>query len=150
MTSIHRLLAAGREPTRRFRRAVVVLGAISIPATAAFLYARPPGLDILLSIALLALLVAPLFVLGAYRRDPFRRSDVDERERQRRDETYRISYRILQPALAAVLIGGVLLHLLARPWFDQAWGPLILTGLWYVSFLPHMVFAWREPDGARD
>ncbi len=146
MTTILRRLSAGREPGRRLRRALVILGAFSIPATAAFVHARPPGLDLVLSIAVLALLGAPLVAISLFRRDPFRRKDVDERERQRRDEAYRISYRILQLALAVGFIVVGILVLFAGSWIDEAWGWLTVTTLWYVVFLPYLVFAWREPD----
>jgi hypothetical protein len=151
MAGIRTLLSRDGEPSQRARRIIVVVAFVAIPLAVVTLavsaradWPHPLGL---LSFVLPLLLVSiPLLALQEFRRNVMRRSLPDERERQRRDEAYRISYRIVEVgpliAILAVLwwrdeIAGIL----ALDWF-LIWGPI-----WgYLIFLPYAVFAWREPD----
>ena len=153
MTAILKLLSRRGEPSQAVRRATVVLALIVIPALPAtlFLSSRehwPHPAGLLVFIVGVAAYSVPLLVLQEFRRNVMRRSSADERERTRRDQAYRISYRIVEYAMPV--------GLLALLWFQDAMaatvssnaGLLFLAIFGYVIFLPYAVFAWREPDAA--
>ena len=147
MTAIRRFLSREGEPTRGQRRTLVVVCAIAIALTGVLLLNSPHGPGALIVLGVILLLSVPLYALQSFRRNVFKRSNPDERERQRRNDAYRISYRILEFALPVGLFVAV--------WFDvpvtpERWLWVYLPLIWYVIFLPYMVFAWREPDAAPD
>ena len=96
----------------------------------------------------LVVLSVPLLALQKFRRNVIRRSLPDERERQRRDEAYRISYRLIELApvlglMAVAVFREELAAIVAYDWFLVLWP---IYG--YLVVLPYAVFAWREPDAA--
>lgn len=148
MTAVLRLLSRRGEPSRRVRRFFVVWAVVSIPALALLSETWPRAAGLPLLIVSAALFLLPILVIQEFRRNVFKRKNADERERQRRDDAYRLSYRIVELSLPL----GFLVPIYAREldripeWWFLVWFPI----LYYVVFLPYMVFAWREPDGARD
>jgi hypothetical protein len=142
MTGVLRLLSRRGEPTRAERRAIIVVAAVAIAAIGVLMLNSPRGSGALMVLAMALLLAVPLYALQEFRRNVFKRKNADERERQRRDEAYRLSYRVIEFALP---LGFLVV----------AWSPDLPAGDWigvwlaafsYVIFLPYMFFAWREPD----
>ncbi len=148
MTAVLRLLSRRGEPSRAERRGIVVFAALTIAATGAFmLFADPHGSAALVLLVLtLVVAVPPLFALEQFRRNVFGRANADERERQRRDDAYRLSYRVVQAALGVLPLLLVLSPEIERRDWVTAW----FVAFGYVNFLPYMVFAWREPDAVPD
>jgi hypothetical protein len=151
MMAIRTLLSRRGEPNRRVRRVIVLVSMAAIPITVAavMVIARarwPLPLGLLAFIAPLVLVSIPLLVLSEFRRNVIRGSHPDERERQRRDEAYRISYRIVEVSVPiglflALLFPDQVAAIWSFEWFLIYW-PLF----GYLIFLPYAVFAWREPD----
>jgi hypothetical protein len=145
MTAVLRLLSRRGEPSRRARRILVVLAVIGIVALPLILMAWPYEAGLLGLLLLVAIIVVPVYALQEFRRNIIRRANADERERQRRDDAYRLSYRIIELGVVLVpvlfIFRGALARIPGWDWFNL-WLPLY--GL--VIFLPYMVFAWREPD----
>lgn len=151
MTGLATLLSRRGEPSRRARRFIVVVAFAGIPLAAAALWLTaevdwpwPLGLGVIL--AVLVALCLPLLALQDFRRNVMRRTHADERERRRRDEAYRISYRIVEIGvvfgfLAMALFRDQIAAIIALDWFLVVWP---LYG--YLLLLPYAVFAWREPD----
>ena len=151
MIGLTTLLSRRGEPSRRARRIIVVVAFAVIPLAVAALWLTaevewpwPPGL--LAFVGLLVALSLPLLALQDFRRNVMRRTVTDERERARRDEAYRISYRIVEIGfvlgfLAVALFRDQIAAIIAVDWFFVVWP---LYG--YLIFLPYAVFAWREPD----
>lgn len=149
MTAVLRLLSRRGEPSRRMRQAMVAFGAVSIPALVVLVVAGPREVGLGLFVVLVLLLMAPLVIVTEFRRNLFRRENVDERERQRRNDAYRLSYRVVEYGGVVVALLFAFSHLLeAIPGWD--WFGVWLVSMWYVVFLPYMVFAWREPDAVVD
>ena len=124
--------------------AVIPLAVAALWLTAEVEWPWPPGL--LAFVGLLVALSLPLLALQDFRRNVMRRTVTDERERARRDEAYRISYRIVEIGfvlgfLAVALFRDQIAAIIAVDWFFVVWP---LYG--YLIFLPYAVFAWREPD----
>jgi hypothetical protein len=153
VTGLATLLSRRGEPSRRARRVIVVAAFAVIPLAAATLWLTadvewPWPVGLLAFLAVLIALCLPLLALQDFRRNVMRRRHADERERQRRDEAYRISYRIVE--LGVVVGFGVfaffrdqIAAIIALDWYLIVWP---LYG--YLIFLPYAVFAWREPDAA--
>jgi Mn2+/Fe2+ NRAMP family transporter len=151
MIGMRTLLSRDSEPSRRARRVIVVAAFAAIPVAVVTLAVGgridwPLPIGLLAFVLPLVLVSIPLLALQEFRRNVMRRSGPDERERQRRDEAYRVSYRIIEMAtlvglLAAVWFRAELAAILSYDWF-LIFGPLY----GYVIFLPYAVFAWREPD----
>jgi len=149
--AIRTLLSRQGEPNRRVRRVFVLVSLAAIPITVAavMIIARAPWplpVWLLGSVVVLVFLSIPLLVLSEFRRSVIRGSHPDERERQRRDEAYRISYRIVEVSvplglLAVLLFRDQVAAIWSYDWFLIYW-PLF----GYLIFLPYAVFAWREPD----
>lgn len=151
MVDLQPLLSWRGEPSRRARRALVVASGVLIALVPTFLafsaraeFPHPFGL--LAFVLPLVVLAIPLLALTHFRRNVIRRGLPDERERQRRDEAYRISYRIIELAtvvglLAVPLLREQLAAILAYDWFVIFW-----PTYGYLVILPYAVFAWREPD----
>ena len=148
MTAVLRLLSRRGEPSRRTRRLVVVLAVLLTPFTGAVTQMRELGVPRDIGLIVFAVVIVgvgtPLLALQEFRRNVIRRGSTDERERQRRDEAYRISYRILEYAVPLGLLVGLILD--SVRFLPQYWGTLYFPIFTYVIFLPYMVFAWREPD----
>jgi hypothetical protein len=145
MTAVLRLLSRRGEPSRRVRRAMVAFGAVSIPALVVLMVAGAREVGLGLLVVLVVLLMAPLVIVTEFRRNVFRRKNADERERQRRNDAYRLSYRFVEWGVAVVaLLFAFSQWLEAIPGWD--WFGVWLLSMWYVIFLPYMIFAWREPD----
>jgi Ca2+/Na+ antiporter len=154
MVGIGTLLSRRGEPSRRVRRLMVIAGmavipfALWVPNLLIRTVEWHGALEFLAFIAWLLIVTAPLLVLQEFRRNLIRRHDADERERQRRDQAYRLSYWIVLWGLILAPAGVILLYhqlhgLVGGEWYLIYW-PLV----WYAIFLPYMVFAWREPDAA--
>jgi len=138
-----RLLSRRGEPSRRVRRAMVAFGVFSIPALVVLMVGGEVHLGLL--VALVVPLMAPLLIITEFRRNIFRRENADERERQRRNDAYRLSYRVVEYGVAVVALLFAFSQLLEQiPGWD--WFGVWLLSMWYVIFLPYMIFAWREPD----
>ena len=73
----------------------------------------------------------------------FKRANADERERQRRNDAYRLSYRVIEYSMPLV---AFLFFLWAPQIEDSDWIAVWFVTFSFVVFLPYMVFAWREPD----
>lgn len=146
MTAVLRLLSRRGEPSRRVRRAMVAFGVLSIPALVVLTtVAGPREVGLALMAVLAALLLVPLVVVTEFRRNVFKRKDADERERQRRNDAYRLSYRVVEYGVAVVALLFAFSQVLEQiPGWD--WFGVWLLSMWYVIFLPYMIFAWREPD----
>jgi hypothetical protein len=153
MIGLRVLVSRSTEPDRRTRRLIIGASIVLIPVAVialemAAILRLPQPFGLLAGALLIALISLPLAVITAFRRNVMRRSNADERERRRRDEAYRISYRIIE---VAVVIGFLIMvgfrnevaAILSHDAFVVAWP---LYG--YLLFLPYMVFAWREPDAA--
>lgn len=151
MAALRTLLSRNGEPSQRMRRIVVVaaFAAIPISVTALFVGGRagwPHPIGLIFFVVVMLVVSVPLLALSEFRRNLIGRRHPDERERQRRDEAYRISYRIVE---VAAILGMVAV----ANWRDDIariasidWG-LLFFPLWgYLIFLPYAVFAWREPD----
>ena len=147
------ILARHGEPSRRVRRIIVLVSLAAIPVTVAavMIIARaawPTLVWLLATIAVLGVLTIPLLVLSEFRHNVIRGSHPDERERQRRDEAYRISYRIVEVSVPL----GLFVVLLFRDQVAAIWSYEWFLIYWplfgYLIFLPYAVFAWREPDAA--
>lgn len=151
MTAVLRLLSRRGEPSRRTRRAIVVLATLVTPLTGVVTQMRELGVprDVgwIVFAAVLVVVGTPLLVLQEFRRNVIRRASTDERERQRRNEAYRISYRIVELAIPLGVVAALLLEWALNP-FPAPWMTLYLPIFMYVIFLPYAVFAWREPDAA--
>lgn len=151
MTAVLRLLSRRGEPSRRTRRAIVVLAVLVTPLTGVVTQMRelsvPRDVGWIVFVAVLVVAGTPLLVLQEFRRNVIRRGNTDERERQRRNEAYRISYRIVEIAVPLGLLVGVTLEWALNP-LPAPWMALYFPIFMYVIGLPYMVFAWREPDAA--
>jgi uncharacterized membrane protein len=155
VTGLATLLSRRGEPSRRARRFIVVFAFAVMPLTVAALWLTgevgwPLPLGLLAFVLLLTALTLPLLALQDFRRNVMRRTVTDERERARRDEAYRISYRIVEIAVVLGLIAVAIFRdqiaaIIAVDWFLVFWP---LYG--YLIFLPYAVFAWREPDAVDD
>ena len=128
----------------------VVFGALLMPLTGVLTQMRELGIpqDVgwIIYASLLVGVGAPLLVLGEFRRNVIRRGNTDERERQRRNEAYRISYRIVEIAIPFGLIIALVLN--GGTERVDLWPALYWSLFFFVLFLPYAVFAWREPDAA--
>jgi len=128
----------------------VVFGALLMPLSGVMTQMRELGIpqDVgwIIYASLLVGVGAPLLVLGEFRRNVIRRGNTDERERQRRNEAYRISYRIVEIAIPFGLLAALVLNGGIEP--VDLWPALYFSLFFYVLFLPYAVFAWREPDAA--
>lgn len=148
MTAVLRLLSRRAEPSRRVRRILVVVAIAVIPLVLGVveILARldlPLGLHLIAFVLTLIAFSVPLYAIQEFRRNVFRRKNADERERQRRDDAYRLSYLIVQWGVVLVPLGGIFwdeIAAMVQPWM------LIFIAWGYVAFLPYMIFAWREPD----
>jgi len=142
MTAVLRLLSRRGEPTRGERRALVVFAALAIAVIGVLMLNAPRGSGALVVLAVALVLTVPLYALQEFRRNVFKRANADERERQRRNDAYRLSYRVIEfalPLVAFLFIWGPAIE-------DSDWIAVWLSGFSFVVFLPYMVFAWREPD----
>lgn len=145
MTAVLRLMSRRGEPSRRVRRMLVVLAVLAIPGLAVLTATGPRQIGLALMVVLVALLFVPLIVLTEFRRNIFRGKGADERERQRRDDAYRFSYRIVELSMPLAFLVPIFARELDRiPGWD--WLVVLMPLVYYVLFLPYMVFAWREPD----
>lgn len=145
MTALLRLLSRRGEPSRRVRRVLVVLAGVAIAAIGPILVMLPREAGLLVMVGLVGLLSVPLYALSEFRRTVFRGKNPDERERQRRGDAYRLSYRVVEYGVLLVALLFAFSHELARiPGWD--WFAVWFIAFGYVFFLPSMVFAWREPD----
>jgi hypothetical protein len=142
MTAFLRLLSRRGEPSRRVRRMMVAFAAAAIPALALITFAAPRDLRLLILVGGGAVLLVPLIVVTEFRRNVFKRANADERERRRRDEAYRLSYRVVEYAVPLV----ALLFAFRLEFHESSWLPVWFVAFQYVIFLPYMFFAWREPD----
>jgi len=151
MIGMRTLLSRRGEPRRRTRRVMVVAALVAIPLVpAALMVTRladwPHPIGLLAIVLALFLFSIPLLALQEFRRNVIRRGLPDERERQRRDEAYRISYRIIELSpvlglLMVIMFRDEMAAILSYDWF------LIFFPIYgYLVFLPYAVFAWREPD----
>lgn len=151
MTAVLRLLSRRGEPSRRVRRVFVVFGALVMPLTGVMTLMRELGIPRdagwIIYAGLLVGVGAPLLVLQEFRRNVIRRGNTDERERQRRNEAYRISYRIVEIAIPLGLLAGLVLHGVTGRVVDL-WPAIYFPFFFYVVFLPYAIFAWREPNAA--
>lgn len=151
MIGLATLLSRRGEPSRRGRRIIVVVAFAVIPLAVAAAWLTPEiewpwPLGLLTFVVLLIAFILPLLALQDFRRNVMRRSLADERERRRRDEAYRISYRTVELAIpvsffAVALFRDQIATVLAVDGFLIFWP---LYG--YLLLLPYAVFAWREPD----
>lgn len=140
------LLSRRAEPSRRTRRIIVAASIVGIPLVALTpAIAAPLRLSKDLWVVAAIAVLIPLWVLSEYRRGIVRRDTADERERQRRNDAYRISYRIIEWSIPFVALGVVFRDPIAFV-IGGDWWLLYLVTYGYVAFLPYMVFAWREPD----
>lgn len=150
MAAVLKLLSRRGEPSRRVRRMFVVFGALLMPLTGVMPLVRELGIlrdtGWIIYAMLLVGVGAPLLVLGEFRRNVMRRGNTDERERQRRNEAYRISYRIVEVAVPLGFVAGLALD--GATALVDLWPAIYFPFLFYVIFLPYAVFAWREPDAA--
>jgi hypothetical protein len=152
VVGLQALLSRRREPSQRVRRAIVAAAGVGILVIAAAPVLSEP-LDMPRQLGLLLWLIAfvvvsvPLWLLSEYRRGVVRRDTADERERQRRNDAYRISYRIIEWSVPFVALGVVFREAIGSLIQDE-WIVLYILLYGYVAFLPYMVFAWREPDAA--
>jgi hypothetical protein len=151
---VRSLFSLRREPSLPVRRLLVIVG---FAGMAAWLGATV-WLDRLelgrgerfgVAMVLLAVVSLPLLVLQQFRGNAARRNDppLDEREVQRRESAFRISYRIVEVALVVGML------IVAYLWINEATLPFdaglaVWIAYGYVIFLPSAVFAWREPDAA--
>jgi MFS family permease len=155
VTGLATLLSRRGEPSRRARRLIVIVAFAVIPLAVAALWLTadvdwPWQLGLPFFLAVLAALCLPLLALQDFRRNVMRRPLADERERRRRDEAYRISYRIVEIGvvvgfLAVGVFRDEIAAIIALDWYLVVW-PLYA----YLIFLPYAVFAWREPDAVDD
>ncbi|MPZ15393.1 MAG: hypothetical protein GEU73_13375 [Chloroflexi bacterium] len=152
MMAMRSPLSRRDEPSRLVRRLLVIAGIVIVP----FLAAGPRLLDPLgwtrgeAFIVWLGLLVVgclPFLALARFRRDVFSRKDLDATERERRDDAYRLSYRIVTWGLALVPFGFLLRDRIA-PLIGRDWFLVYAAALLYISMLPSLVYAWREADAA--
>jgi len=144
-----RMLSRRGEPSRDERRIIVTLAAAGIGAVLPVTLITPRGAGVVIAFLSLAVLAVPLYALQEFRRNVIRRANADERERRRRDEAYRLSYRVIEygmPLTALVLIFSDELGRIP----GWQWSTLWLVVFGYVIFLPYMIFAWREPEAAPD
>lgn len=142
MTALLRLLSRRGEPTRDERRALVIFSGLAIAVIGVLMLNSPRGSGALLWLAVTLVLVVPLYALQEFRRNVFKRANADERERQRRNDAYRVSYRVIELALPLVPV----LFIWGPSIEGSDWIAVWLSGFSFVIFLPYMVFAWREPD----
>ena len=142
MTAVLRLLSRRGEPNRGERRAIVVFAAVAIAGIGVVMLNSPRGSGALIVLAIALVLTVPLYALQEFRRNVFKRANADERERTRRDEAYRLSYRVIEFALPI----GFLAIAWSPDFQGSDWIPVGFAAFSYVIFLPYMVFAWREPD----
>jgi hypothetical protein len=147
MIAVLRLLSRRGEPTRAERRTLVVLSALAIGLVGVLMLNAPRGSGAVMILGVILLLIVPLYALQEFRRNVFKRSNADERETQRRNDAYRISYRIVE---FAVPLGFIVGSLLDSAITDRNWMWVYMPVLGYLIFLPYMVFAWREPDAVPD
>lgn len=151
MMVMRTLFSRHGEPNRRMRRVIVLVSLAAIPVTVAavMIVARAPWplpVWLLATVALLGFLSIPLLVLSEFRRNVIRGSHPDERERQRRDEAYRISYRIVEVSVPLGLFVVFLFRDQVAAIWSYEWFLIYWPLFGYLIFLPYAVFAWREPD----
>src|SRR3990170_3707140 len=138
MVDLQLLFSRRREPSRRSRRALVVASAVLIALVPMSLawgsrVDLPHPIGLVAFVVPLVVLSIPLLAIQEFRRNVIRRSLPDERERQRRDEAYRISYRIIELApvvglLAVAVFREELAAIWSFDWFVIAapvWGYLV-------------------------
>lgn len=151
MMAMRTLLSRHGEPNRRVRRVIVLVSVAANPITVAavMVIARarwPLPVGLLAFVAPLVLVSIPLLVLSEFRRNVIRGSHPDERERQRRDEAYRISYRIVEVSVPLGLFVVFLFRDQVAAIWSYDWFLIYWPLFGYLIFLPYAVFAWREPD----
>lgn len=151
MVDFQLLLSRRGEPSRRSRRALVVASGASIALVPTFLAFStradlPDPIGLLAFVLPLVLVAIPLLALTHFRRNVIRRGLPDERERQRRDEAYRISYRIIELAVVVGLLAAAVLREQLAAILAYDWSIILWPIYGYLIILPYAVFAWREPD----
>jgi hypothetical protein len=108
---------------------MVAFGVFSIPALVVLMVGGEVHLGLL--VALVVPLMAPLLIITEFRRNIFRRENADERERQRRNDAYRLSYRVVEYGVAVVALLFAFSQLLEQiPGWD--WFGVWLLSMWYV------------------
>jgi hypothetical protein len=151
MMVMRTLFSRHGEPNRRMRRIIVLVSLAAIPITVAavMIIARarwPLPVGFLAFVAPLVFVSIPLLALTEFRRNVIRRSHPDERERQRRDAAYRISYRIVELSVPLGLLTVILFRDQVAAIWSYDWFLIYWPLFGYLIFLPYAVFAWREPD----
>ena len=151
MVGMRTLFSRHGEPNRRTRRVIVLVSLAALPLTVAvvMIIAREPWplpVWLLATVGPLVFLSIPLLALTEFRRNVIRRSHPDERERQRRDAAYRISYRIVELSVPLALFGVILFGDQVAAIWSYDWFLIYWPLFGYLIFLPYAVFAWQEPD----
>ena len=150
MNAVLRFISRRGEPSRRTRRLLVALSVLAIVAlglTMAGPWSGREGVPGLLLVAVLGLV--PLYAVQEFRRNVLRRKDADEREAARRNDAYRISYRIVELGIPVVALVFLFIDWLDPfPLWD--WLGVWFGGICLILFMPYLLFAWREPDAAAD